>query len=105
MAFERRAEPQEVVVRHRIDHGHTNALGPQRVDARADGRLALRHGLVVDQSDLAACLCLHHAHQIRICHRRERVVLHAGFVEQHLADEQVALEDGAPVVGEGGSGD
>jgi hypothetical protein len=79
--------------------------GPQRVDARADGRLALRHGLVVDQSDLAARLCLHHAHQIRICHRRERVVLHAGFVEQHLADEQVALEDGAPVVGEGGRGD
>jgi hypothetical protein len=33
------------------------------------------------------------------------VVLHAGFVEQHLADEQVALENGAPVVGERGCRD
>jgi hypothetical protein len=53
----------------------------------------------------AGCLRLQHAHQVGVGHGRERVVLHAALVEQHIAHKQVALEHGALVVGEGGRGD
>ena len=34
-------------------------------------------------------------------HRGQRMVAHAGFGQQHVADEQMAEEDGAAVLGEG----
>ena len=42
-------------------------------------------------------LRLQHAHQVGVGHRRQRVVAHAAVAEQHVADEQVALEDRALV--------
>ena len=62
-----------------------------RMGARSDGG-------VIDEADLAPALALHHAHQVRVVHRRQRVVAHAAVAEQQVADEQVALEDGAPVL-------
>ena len=38
--------------------------------------------------------------EVGVGHRRERVVAHAALAEQHVADEEMALEDRAPVVGE-----
>ena len=104
-ALEGRAQAQQVGVGHRIDHGHAHALGLQLVDARADGGLALCDHAVVDQAHAAGCLRLQHAHQVGVGHGRERVVLHAALVQQHIAHKQVALEHGALVVGEGGRGD
>jgi hypothetical protein len=105
MPFQGRPQAQQVVVGHRVHHGQAHAVGAQRGDARAHGVRALRHHLVVDQPHLAAALRLQHAHQVGVGHGGERVVLHAAFVQQHVAHEQVALEHRAAVVGEGGRGD
>jgi hypothetical protein len=57
-ALEGGAQAQQVVVRHRIDDGHADAVRAQRVDACPDGSLALCHRLVVDQPDPASGLRL-----------------------------------------------
>ena len=54
---------------------------------------------------LRLALPLQHAHQVGVGHRRQRVVAHVAVGEQQLADEQMALEDGAPVLREGRAGD
>ena len=54
---------------------------------------------------LRRCLRLQHAHQVGVGHRRQRVVVHAAVAQQHVADEQVALEHRALVVREGRAGD
>ena len=58
-----------------------------------------------DQADLALRLRLQHAHEVGVGHRRQRVMAHAGLRQRHVADEQVAHEDGARVVGECRAGD
>ena len=87
----------QVVVVQAIDDGHGHALGAQRLDAPADRLGPLRDDAVVDQADAAAArgiqLRLHHPHQVGIGHRRQRMVLHRAVRQQHVADEQVALED------------
>ena len=45
---------------------------------------------------------LQHAHQRRIVHGRERMVAHARLGQKHIADEQIALIDGAAVGGKRG---
>ena len=62
-------------------------------------------GVVVDQANALLRLCLQYAHEVGVGHRRERMVAHAAFAEQHIADEQVAFEDGALVVRERRHGD
>jgi hypothetical protein len=44
---------------------------------------------------------LQDANEVRIGHRRERMVLHPGFGEQRVADEQVTAKDRAPVFRKG----
>jgi hypothetical protein len=53
----------------------------------------------------AARLLLQQPHQVRIAHRRQWMVLHAGFIEQHVIDEQVTTIDGSPVLRESRTGD
>ena len=55
---------------------------------------------MVNQSYLVTGLRLQNPHQIGVGHGGEWMVLHAAFIEQHLADKQIALEHGAPVVRE-----
>ena len=50
------------------------------------------------------CLRLQHAHQVRVRHGCEWVVLHAAFIEQHVAREQVAFKHRAFVVRKCGRG-
>ncbi len=53
------------------------------------------------EPDLVRGLPRQHAHQARIGHRVERVVAHVRIGQQQVADEQMAEEDGAAVLGEG----
>ena len=57
---------------------------------RAHRSRAFGNRRVADQADLAPRLAAQHAHQVGVRHRRERMILHAGFGEQLVADEQVA---------------
>ena len=50
-----------------------------------------------DESDPTPGLRLHHAHQIGVGHRRQRVVAHTAVAEQLIAHEQMAFEHGAQV--------
>ena len=59
---------------------------------------------MIDQAHLAFGLRLHDAYQVGIGHGRERVVLHATFVQQHSTCKQIAFEHCAAVVGESGCG-
>ena len=65
---------------------------------------ACRHRRIADASDLALRLRRQHAHEVGVGHGRERMVLHAGFGQQLVADEQVAVADRAPVLREGRAG-
>ena len=65
------------------------------------------HDFDRDKGDPAPCLSAEHAHQVRIAHRGERVIAHAGLRQRHVADEQVAFVDGAAVarIGRGSDGE
>ncbi len=101
----RRADGLEVGIRHRVDHGGADAFRLESGNAFAYGGRAARHHVVFHQPDLVGGLWLQHAHQVGIGHRCERVVLHAGLGEQHVAHIQIATKDGAAILGEGRAGD
>jgi hypothetical protein len=72
---------------------HAHALAHRRRAARDDGPL--------DQPDAPrAALCLHHAHEVGVGHRCQRMLAHRAVGQQHVADEQVALEHHAAVLRE-----
>ena len=60
------------------------------------------HVFVADQAHFAPGLPLQHAHQIGVGHRRQRMVLHAALVQQHIADEQIARKTARPLAGKAG---
>ena len=91
----------QIIVAGRVHHGHAHTFGTQCGDALADVPFAKGYCFVIDQTHLALRLRLHHAHQVRIDHGCERVVLHAALIEQHIPREQIALEHGATVVRKG----
>jgi hypothetical protein len=66
---------------------------------------ALRDGVEADQPDLRVGLPLQHAHEIGVGHRRERMLFHARFAEQRIADEQVPAIQRAAVLGKDRAGD
>ena len=53
---------------------------------------------MIDQADFALGLRLHDSDQVSVSHGRERMILHAAFIQQHSACKQVAFEHGATVV-------
>ena len=67
-------------------------------DSRTVDR-ALRHRVVTHEPDFRSRLPLQHAHEVRVAHRRERMVFHARLVEQRIADKQMAAKDRAAVLG------
>ena len=77
----------------RIDDGVAAPLFLQRGHARADRASALFDRREGHQPDRAVGLARQHAHQVGVGHRRQRMVLHAAFVQQRAADEQMALVD------------
>ena len=73
------------------------AVCAQTGEAVPDVRRALHHVRIGDQPRLAARLRVHQARQTGVAHRRNRVILHPRFIEQHLADEQIAIKNRPPV--------
>ena len=71
---------------------------PDRLGALVDHRIG-------HQPDRRPALALQHRDQVAVGHRGQRVVAHVGVGEQLVADEQVALIDGAAVLGQGRAGD
>ena len=69
-------------------------------DFFTDGGTALGHHGVIDQANFPLGLRLHHANQIGIGHGRERVVLHAAFIQEHGPSKQIAFEHRSAVVWE-----
>ena len=89
----------------RIGDRLPDALPAQLGEARAD-----RIGTPVDrgmrhQPDRPPALPLQHRDQVAVGHRGQRVMAHVGVGEQLVADEQVALIDGAAVLRQGRAGD
>ena len=99
------ADGHQVGVGHRVDDGEIPALLAQHPRSARGSPAAPVHRGGIDQTDLALDLLLQHAHQVGIGHRRQRMIAHARLGEQHVADEQMALVDGAAVGRERRAGD
>jgi hypothetical protein len=89
----RRADRFEIAVFDGVDNRMGKAVAPEPREGLADRRHAARHVLMRHQPNLAAALPLQHPHEARVAHRRQRVVAHPRFRQQHVADEQVTLVD------------
>ena len=105
----RLAEAVQVVVVDRVGDRDRDAFAPQGVEARPDRRGRSAGRAVIDEADAAGRapvrprrreLRLQDADEVGVGHRRQRMVAHAALGEQHVADEEMALEDRARVVGE-----
>jgi hypothetical protein len=91
------ADRDEVRVGDGVNDGVTAATLLQLGHRVADGVGALIDGDEGDEADGGLGLVGQDADEVGVGHRRKRVVLHAAFVQQGAADEQVALVDGARV--------
>lgn len=95
------AHGQEVIVAHGIDDGDLHPFDLERTNAVGDGTGPSAHGSPIDQTHPAMGLRLQHPYQVGIRHRRERVMAHARVGQKHIADEEMAFEDGSSVLGKG----
>ena len=92
----------QVLVGERVDDRDTRCRpARERVETRTDRRRTAAHGARSSTSPTLRCVCrAQHAHEVCVGHRRERVILHRRFGQQHVADEEMALVDGAAVLRE-----
>ena len=88
-----RADFLEIPPEHRIHDRNRDPFATQRGEAFADCLGAARDRFVIDQTHPALDLTLQDAHEVRVGHRRQRVVPHAALVEWNVADEEMALEE------------
>ncbi len=95
------ADRPQVVVVDRIDDGES--VGSVQRFAKRD--FAAADLCQIDQPNRQSCLLSQHAHQVGIAHRGQRMILHRGFGEEGVADEQVPLEHRAAIGREGGAGE
>ena len=95
----RLADRLEIRVGDRIDDRVPDTLGAQRVEGGADRRRPSRDRGVLHEPDPPRRLALQDAHEGGVAHRRQRMVAHARFRQQHVADEQIAFEDRPAVLG------
>ncbi len=89
------ADGLEVAVEHCIDNDGAKSLRLEIGELRANRVRTARQRCKLNQPDLGLALARQHPHQIGIMHRVERMILQRTFVQRHLADEQIALIDGA----------
>jgi len=89
----------EIMVVDRIDDRVPKSGLPQRRKGVLDGRRALLHIVLRYEPNFAAALTLQDAQEAWITHRRQRVVAHTRFRQQHVADEQIAQVNCPPVFG------
>ena len=86
-----------MLIRHRIHNGVTPPLFRKPHHGLPRGSRALFHGVEGHQPHRAIGLPAQDAHQIRIRHRRQRVVFHAAFIQQRIADKKMAEIDRPPI--------
>ncbi len=99
------ADGEEVVVGDRIDDGEALAPRGRGIERLAQGGGALADDRPGHEADRLLALPCEPAPQVRVGHRVERVVLEAQLVEKPVADEEMALVDGAPGGREGRAGE
>ena len=91
MAVHRLADRQQIRLGHRVHNGVAAALFFQCRERRPDHRRAARHRRERHQANRPVGLPRQHAHEVRVSHRRQRMVLHPAFRQQRIADEQMPL--------------
>jgi hypothetical protein len=64
---------------------------------RASIAFSAGHDIVRNVPDLQRGLRLQHTYQVRVAHRRQRMVAHARLAQQLIADEKVTLENSSAV--------
>ena len=89
------ADRQQVVVRDRVDDDEPFAARGGAVERLAERRPAAAHHGPRHKPDRLFRLAGEPAPQVRVGHRVEGMVLEPGFVEEPVADEEMALVDGA----------
>ena len=84
---------------------HSCSRFAQRSKRSTHGGCTAGDDAIIDEPHFPRVWRLHHAHEIGVRHRGERMIPHARFGQEHVADEEVALVDRARVGGKGGAGD
>src|SRR3954454_7005372 len=90
----------QIVIGQCIYYRNAHTASFQLDHARANRVRAARDDVVADVADLQTRLSLQYANEVRIAHWRQRMVAHARFAQQAIADEKMPLIDRAPVLRE-----
>ena len=98
------ANREQMLIRHRIHNGIAPALFSKSHHGLARGGRTLFHGREGHQPHRATRLPPQYAHQICICHRRQRMVFHAAFIQQRIADKKMAEINRTPISRKGRAG-
>ena len=99
--FQGRRQPQEIVVRYGIDDRDPGPVLLKLLHSGTDRLLSGSYRAVVDQANPMARLGLQHSDQVGVPHRRQRMVPHAAFTQQTIANEEMPLEHCPLVVRKG----
>ena len=99
-----RADGHQVLVRDCVDDCIAMALRAQLGEACSNRIRALCDDAVIGQAHLAANLLLQHAHQAGVVHRCQRMIAHAGLIEEFVTNEQVAFVDRTAIGWKGRAG-
>ena len=92
---------QQMLIRHRIHNGVAPALFSKPHHGLARGRRTLFDGGEGHEPHRAIRLPPQHTYQVCVRHRRQRMVFHAAFIEQRIADKKMA-EINCPPIGRKG---
>jgi hypothetical protein len=97
----RLAQRHKIAVRDRVGHDQPVAVTHGKVERGFS--TARTQGLELKMADLELCLTGKPSPYVGVGHRRQRMFLHAGFAEQPVADEEVAVVERATVGRKGGA--
>ena len=105
MSAAARADRAKMLIGNGIDDHDPMPRGLLARECFADSLDAGLDILERDKADRERCLPLKHAHEVRIPHGRQRVILHAALVQRHAVDEQMALINRSAIGGKGRAGE
>ncbi|MNQ93931.1 hypothetical protein D3C85_1094200 [compost metagenome] len=83
----------QIFIIDRIDNGITSTLGNEAIESRGNGLRALVDDRMCNKTYRFERLLLQHPNQIGIGHWRQWMITHAGFAQQHIADEQMTVKN------------
>ena len=90
----------EVIIGHCIDDDMRYAFCAQLIHLVTQYLRTPCHNMPIHEADGTCDLWFEQAHQVRIPHRRQRMILHRAFGQRLFTDKQIAHENRSTIFGE-----